>query len=956
MSRLLSLALLAALAGCNDTTIGTNNAAPEVVIQSPPTGWIQSVDDTLDLTGFATDLATPDDELEVSWGSSLDGVLFEGTPDDQGISTFTMIPVNPGTHVITFTAVDEAGASGTGSIEVTFTADGPPGCSITAPLDGDSFDPNRPVLIQAQVSDDITSPENLLVAWFSSTDGPLSTAQPDDFGVASDNVTLSAQDQTISIQVTDVSGNVCEDTIDIISNGPPTAPVVELLPDPPSIFEDLRAEIVQDSVDPEGTEVSYALRWLLNDIPREDLQGPTVPASELLRGQVWRVEVTAQDEAGTMALEPGTDLAVVPDTPPGALEIEVEPAEPTQASDLLCNVTVDAVDPDVGDVVSYEFTWLLDGQPTTFTGPTLSFLETEIGDQWTCVAWATDGTLDGPAEQVTVTIEEGCTALETDGAQGSVIVLDDAALRLDAGDFTVEAWVKPQGFQNNTDDAALVSKRGLGTDQGWHLAITTDGVPFFHVSIGSNPRLDATESLALDEWAHVAVVYEASAGIATMFIDGDPAGSMAMPSPSGAATHNLVFGDDGAGLSDRVFEGLIDDVRISDAARYAANFLPPSVLAADGDTVALWGFEEGAGTLVHDVTGAGHDGTVAAATFSSDSSCDLDLAPSQPVVSLDLDYPDDDDVITCALDIVSVDPEGQPVSYLGQWLVDGSPSGLSFTTFPAQLPDTLTSEGESWTCHVVASDGARDSDPGAASVWVGSEPVCMLEVTDTGTDAFELCSFEAPVPGLLRMTAVNADGSTDGSFYVDMGALGTTWIFTGFKDAAYDGDVVLPWLERDVEMNVTPAMGTLAMTLGYDAENTAASGTDTLFLDFVFHDELTTTGATELLDHQVASADSTNATYPAATGEFTIGSGERLLLEVGPCGSTGVGGHGVYASNDGVLGNDGLTRVETGDPDYCGNPLRSISIDPGTWTFSLNHEDNFWTDNTGDRGLTLYSY
>ncbi len=87
-----------------------------------------------------------------------------------------------------------------------------------------------------------------------------------------------------------------------------------------------------------------------------------------------------------------------------------------------------------------------------------------------------------------------------------------------------------------------------------------------------------------------------------------------------------------------------------------------------------------------------------------------------------------------------------------------------------------------------------------------------------------------------------------------------------------------------------------------------------------------------------------------------LGAGERLLLEPGPCGSTGVGGHGVYASDDGLVGNDGLTRVETGTGPSCANPLRSISLPPGSWTFSLNHEDDFWSDNTGDRGLTLYRY
>jgi hypothetical protein len=957
-SLVLALALIPlALVGCNDTSISTNNAAPEALIQSPPDLWVQAVEDTLELRGRVTDIGTANVDLEIIWASSLDGVLFEGAPDDvDGNSRIVMTPVNPGIHVISLTVSDEFGATGIDTIEATFTADEPPGCSITSPTEGSSIDPGEDVLIQAQVSDDNTPAEELGIQWFSTADGALSVAPADEFGVASANVTLSAQPHTLSIIVTDGAGQTCEDEVSIISNGPPTTPVVEISPDPLSIFEDMRADIVQDSIDPEGGEVSYALRWFLDDVHQTDLVGATVPADRLIRGQVWSIEMTAQDDQGTMALEPGTDLAVVPDTAPSALVLAVEPAEPTQAQDLQCLVTTPATDPDPSDVVTYVFEWLLDGQPTTLTGDTLSFLETAPDEDWTCVAWATDGTLDGPPTQATVSIVEGCSSLSTDGNFGHGVVPDDPALRLDTGDFTIEAWIRPDGFQNNTDDAALLSKRTAGSQQGWHLGITDDGVPYFHVSIGANPRLDANETLPLGVWAHIAVTYDAGAGLATFWIDGGAAGSASLPSPNGLALGNLLFGEDGAGLSDRVFEGLIDDVRLSSTARYSLAFLPPTVIAADADTLALWAFEEASGTTMNDSSGAGHTGAVVGADWSTDSTCELDLAPTQPVVSLDLDYPDDDDVVTCSLDLASVDPEGQPVTYDGQWWVDGVPSGHAFTTFPGILPDTLTSEGESWTCHVVANDGGRDSDPGVASAWVGSMPVCSLEVTDTAAMASDLCSFEAPIDGLLRMTVTNPDGSADGSFSVDMGSFGTTWIFTGFKDAAYDGVVVLPWTERDIEMNLSPAMGTLAMTLGYDPEGSAGGTEDLLTLDFVFYDQLSTIGATELLNHEVPSAQSTDPAYPAATGDFVVGSGERLLLEAGPCGSTGVGAHGIYASNDGATGNDGLMRIETGSNEACANPLRSISISADDWTFSLNHEDDFWSDNTGDRGLTLYRY
>lgn len=952
--RAIFLALLA-LTACNDTSISSNNEAPEVVIQSPPDGWVQAVTEPLELRGLVLDRGSATADLIAAWSSSLDGVLGEGTPAPDGTTTHDLVDPTPGTHVITLTGTDAFGASGSTAIEVTFTADQAPSCSITSPSQSAAVDPAGPVLLQAQVSDDLTDPEDLAVDWSSNVDGQLSTTPPDAFGVASATVSLSANPHTITLTVTDEVGQICEDAVSIATNGAPSQPTVRLLPDPPSILSDLSAVIDVESVDPEGSAVAYAYRWTLDSVVQEHLDGASVPSSELARDQVWQVLVVPEDELGTVGLE-GVATAVIPDTPPGAPTVQVEPAEPTQAEPLECDVEVPSVDPDPADQITYTYAWELDGTPTGITGPVLPFNETSPGDAWTCVVTPSDGTLSGPPGSDTVSVTEGCTAFAGDGVAGSALIPDQAPLRLGTGDFTVEAWIRPDGFTHNPIDAALLSKRAAGSQQGWHLGITAAGVPYFHVSIGANPRLDASEALPTGAWAHVALVFDSASELGTFWIDGQAAGSGPLVQPNSAAAAQLVLGDDGAGGADQVFEGLLDDVRLSDSARYSLEFIPSTALGADASTLARYDFEEGSGTALHDSSGNGYDGFMAGATFSEDSACDLDLAPTAPAVALDLTHPDDGDDLVCSLSSVSIDPEGLPVTYAGQWWVDGAPSGLSFATLPATLASAQTAEGEEWTCHVVASDGLRDSDPGTASVWVGSMPVCSFEVSDPSSDSSTLCAFEAPIDGLLRMTVSNPDGSADGTFAVDMGTLGTTWLFTGFKEEAYAGLAVLPWVERVVEMNLGPALGSVALALAYESDGSGGTGPDTLSLEFVYYDQLSTVGATEIASHTVASADATDANYPASTVDDSLGSGEKLLVELEPCGSTGVGGHGLYASNDGLIGNDGLMRFDTGDPEACAVPLRSIDLPAGSWTFSLNLEDDFWDDNTGDRGLTLYRY
>ena len=98
----------------------------------------------------------------------------------------------------------------------------------------------------------------------------------------------------------------------------------------------------------------------------------------------------------------------------------------------------------------------------------------------------------------------------------------------------------------------------------------------------------------LYDWHHIAFVNNGSA--LTIFIDGvlkktkEYEGPVATLSNSDLwiGTLSTVVGSDHVEVTD-YFEGVIDQIRFSNSARYSADF-EPVVMTVDADTVALWDF------------------------------------------------------------------------------------------------------------------------------------------------------------------------------------------------------------------------------------------------------------------------------------------------------------------------------------------------------------------------------
>lgn len=210
--------------------------------------------------------------------------------------------------------------------------------------------------------------------------------------------------------------------------------------------------------------------------------------------------------------------------------------------------------------------------------------------------------------------------LSFDGVDDVAAVATADPLQL-GGDFTIEAWVKP-----TTADAEMeiVSHGDAGASTGWILRIKAGHV---EASVYGQGRyvfglIDVNEDqttgnggasyVVAGQWAFVAATMQGST--LRVYYNGMLTGTSG---PPGAFHRNnfdlpLTFGNASAPSTTHPFGGELDDVRLSKAAKYTGNTMtvPTAALDVDGDTIALWHFDEPSDIFLTDATGA-HNGIMA---------------------------------------------------------------------------------------------------------------------------------------------------------------------------------------------------------------------------------------------------------------------------------------------------------------------------------------------------------
>jgi hypothetical protein len=251
-------------------------------------------------------------------------------------------------------------------------------------------------------------------------------------------------------------------------------------------------------------------------------------------------------------------------------------------------------------------------------------------------AAGTDAALDGGADATPDGIADATRDVIADASDGGdggdggppgntgsvycnmdvVTVPDTAALNI-LGDWTAEAWFAdnaPTGPGGQFDHGGeSIMGKGNGPDGQFLFDVAWESVSAQECSNWARNSVSYdlnANGYKRTTWIHMAATFSAASKALTLFVNGVQVGQNTNAPASVAVNTSPLLICGGLG---NAWTGWVDDVRIWNVVRtpvqISANY-KTELTTFPAALVAYWKFNEGSGTVAHDATGHGHDGTL----------------------------------------------------------------------------------------------------------------------------------------------------------------------------------------------------------------------------------------------------------------------------------------------------------------------------------------------------------
>lgn len=309
-------AFLLLLVACQDNKVGTYNTPPSVSVLAPADGALLEPGALVEFYGAAQDGQDAETELQISWESSLDGVLGTDPPDGDGNVYLAVDSLSSGDHIVTLTAIDSDAESASTSIGLSVApgvnGEGAPTVVILGPVEGQEIRASDGVTLVAAVTDGEDAYETLTVEVIDVPSGSLWTGSPSATGSLTVPLTLEPGGHALTVSAVDSDGNTGTASVafTVLDDGRPEVTITE--PADGTVVDlgtplSFRGTVADDEtpVDVLGIAWSSSLDGVFATAPA-DSSGAVSTAYALTAG-IHTITLAATDGAGLV----GSDAVVI---------------------------------------------------------------------------------------------------------------------------------------------------------------------------------------------------------------------------------------------------------------------------------------------------------------------------------------------------------------------------------------------------------------------------------------------------------------------------------------------------------------------------------------------------------------------------------------------------------------------------------------------------------------------
>jgi hypothetical protein len=196
----------------------------------------------------------------------------------------------------------------------------------------------------------------------------------------------------------------------------------------------------------------------------------------------------------------------------------------------------------------------------------------------------------GGASLSTLQEKFGTASLLLDGNGDYATVISNTDFGFGTSDFTLESFIRLNSI--GSTQTIFDSRSASASDSAVTVGVAATNV--VSVSYGSTSIITGITTLTTNTWYHVAV--SRSSGSTKLFVDGIQEGSTYSDSNDYGTSKPIVIGSDYSGSNS--FAGYIDEVRISNNARYTGTFVPTTTaFVSDGNDRLLLHFDGVTGSV-----------------------------------------------------------------------------------------------------------------------------------------------------------------------------------------------------------------------------------------------------------------------------------------------------------------------------------------------------------------------